>query len=116
VRLDASAQSLERRLAVELGRDPTTDEIAAEIGIDAGEALRDALKTLGHRDRRIIELRYRLGDEQPRTLEELARSFHITRERVRQIESGSLRTLDRILRKNQTVPRDIETPPERSPD
>jgi RNA polymerase primary sigma factor len=50
------------------------------------EALRDALENLSYRERRVLELRYGLGDEIPRTLDEIARTFNVTRERIRQVE------------------------------
>ena len=50
------------------------------------EALRDALENLSYRERRVLELRYGLGDQHPRTLDEVARAFNVTRERIRQIE------------------------------
>ena len=46
-----------------------------------------------YRDRRIIELRYGLGGEQGRTLEQVAKLFGLTRERTRQIEEAALRKL-----------------------
>ena len=51
------------------------------------EALREALETLSYRDRRVLELRYGLGGEHPRTLDEVGRTFNVTRERIRQIEN-----------------------------
>jgi RNA polymerase primary sigma factor len=60
------------------------------------EALREALKNLSYRERRVLELRYGLGDEQPRTLADLASLFDLTIERIRQIENRSLRKL-RVL-------------------
>jgi RNA polymerase primary sigma factor len=59
----------------------------------ASEALRDALNTLGYRERRVLELRYGLGGELPRTLDEVGRTFNVTRERIRQIENRSLKQL-----------------------
>ena len=50
------------------------------------EALRKALENLGYRERRVLELRYGLGGEHPRTLDEVGRTFNVTRERIRQIE------------------------------
>jgi len=47
------------------------------------------------REQRILELRYGLLDDTPRTLEETSHEFGITRERVRQIEK---RALDKLLR------------------
>jgi RNA polymerase sigma factor (sigma-70 family) len=58
-----------------------------------GRALRDLLDQLTYRERRVLELRYGLGGEKPRTLDELGRMFNVTRERIRQIESQSLQKL-----------------------
>jgi RNA polymerase primary sigma factor len=62
-----------------------------------GEAVREALKNLSYRERRVLELRYGLGDEQPRTLVALATVFELTTERVRQIELKSLRKLRALI-------------------
>jgi RNA polymerase primary sigma factor len=62
----------------------------------ANEALRDALETLGYRERRVLELRYGLGDQRPRTLDEVGRTFNVTRERIRQIESHALKKLQNV--------------------
>jgi RNA polymerase primary sigma factor len=55
-----------------------------------GEELQAVLRTLGHRERKVIELRYGLNGEEPMTLEEVGRYFGVTRERVRQIETRTL--------------------------
>jgi RNA polymerase primary sigma factor len=57
------------------------------------EALLKILGSLSPRARRILELRYGLGGQAPMTLEEIGRMFDVTRERVRQIESHSLKML-----------------------
>ena len=57
------------------------------------EALREALENLSYRERRVLELRYGLGGEHPRTLDEVGRTFNVTRERIRQIEAKALRKL-----------------------
>jgi RNA polymerase primary sigma factor len=57
------------------------------------ELLRNILGTLSHRERRVLELRYGLDGEQPRTLDEVGRTFNVTRERIRQIENQSLKKL-----------------------
>jgi RNA polymerase primary sigma factor len=62
----------------------------------AKEALRDALANLGYRERRVIELRYGLAGEHPRTLDEVGRTFNVTRERIRQIETQSLKKLQAL--------------------
>ncbi|MGI9112290.1 MAG: sigma-70 family RNA polymerase sigma factor [Gaiellaceae bacterium] len=70
---------------------PLPDEIADETM--RNEALRSILGTLSHRERRVLELRYGLDGEQPRTLDEVGRTFNVTRERIRQIENQSLKKL-----------------------
>jgi RNA polymerase primary sigma factor len=57
------------------------------------EVMREALKNLSYRERRILELHFGLDDEKPRTLAELASVFNLTLERVRQIEKKALRKL-----------------------
>jgi RNA polymerase primary sigma factor len=69
-------------------------ERAAEILTK--EALREALENLAYRERRVLELRYGLGGEHPRTLAEVGRTCNVTRERVRQIEDESLRKLQAL--------------------
>ena len=149
----------ERRLATELGREPTAAEIAEVTGIGPEEvdsirrsalapislekpvgdedqsefgqfiadeqaespyeravevltnqALRDALESLSYRERRVLELRYGLGDQHPRTLDEVGRTFNVTRERIRQIENQSLRKLQ-TLHEAQQLRQDVETAP-----
>jgi RNA polymerase primary sigma factor len=134
-----------RRLAGELGREPTTAELAVETGMEAREvesiirsaqppvslerpvgeddngelgqsiadeqaespyeraaatltreALRQVLGNLSDRDRRVIELRYGFDGQPPRTLEEIGRTFNLTRERIRQIESQSIKRLQAL--------------------
>jgi RNA polymerase primary sigma factor len=60
------------------------------------EGLDRALGLLTERERKVIELRYGLTGAEPLTLEQIGRDFGITRERVRQIESNSLRKLKRL--------------------
>ncbi|HEY6396411.1 MAG TPA: sigma-70 family RNA polymerase sigma factor [Solirubrobacteraceae bacterium] len=72
------------------------------------EALRDALENLSYRERRVLELRYGLGGEHPCTLDEVGRTFSVTRERIRQIESQSLKKLQN-LREAQQLRDDVET-------
>jgi len=62
------------------------------------KAIRDAdleriLDRLPWRERRVLELRYGLSEEDPRTLEEIGREVGVTRERVRQIEAKTLAML-----------------------
>jgi len=55
------------------------------------ERLQKILDKLDEREKRIITLRFGLDAHSPHTLEEVAQQFRITRERVRQIESSTLK-------------------------
>jgi RNA polymerase primary sigma factor len=57
------------------------------------ETLGRALSTLPARERGVIAMRYGLDGEEPQTLEEVGRAFGVTRERIRQIETHTLRKL-----------------------
>jgi RNA polymerase primary sigma factor len=59
------------------------------------------LKTLSHREERLIRLRYGLDDGQSRTLEEVGREFNVTRERIRQIEMKAIKKLKHPSRRKQ---------------
>jgi RNA polymerase primary sigma factor len=133
---------VQRQLLQDMGREPSPEEIAAEMGTtpqkvreilrisqepvsletpvgDEGnsqlsdfiededatvpleavsaimqkEELNQVLSTLAHRERKVIELRFGLVGEHPRTLEEVSQQFGITRERIRQIEAKTLAKL-----------------------
>jgi RNA polymerase sigma-32 factor len=70
------------------------------------KALTEALSVLNDRERRIFEAR-RLADE-PITLEELADEFHVSRERVRQIEVRAFEKVQKAVRNRVAA---METPP-----
>jgi RNA polymerase primary sigma factor len=102
---------------LKLGQEPVSLE--APVGSEEGDAslgdfisdaagdrpheivsnrIRDAdlarvLQALPWRERRVIELRYGLGAEEPMTLEDIGLEVGVTRERVRQIESKTLAML-----------------------
>ena len=131
-----------RQLVQELGREPTTEEIAArmeilpervreirkisqdpvsletpigeeedshlgdfiqdeQVAVPADQAtftllheqLMETLETLTDREQKVLRLRFGLDDGRPRTLEEVGKVFHVTRERIRQIEAKALRKL-----------------------
>lgn len=133
---------VQKALAQKLGRDPSPEEIAREMGIEvekveemlkissepvsleqpigeeedstvgdfvpdekspdpveyaARKMLREDIKKLleglSERERKVIELRYGLIDDQQRTLEEVGQEFGVTRERIRQIESKAIKKL-----------------------
>jgi RNA polymerase primary sigma factor len=68
-------------------------------------ALSKCLAALSYRERRVLELRYGLNGEQPCTLDEVGRTFQVTRERIRQIENQGLKKL-RALADSQKL-RDV---------
>ena len=127
------------RLLQELGREPTSEEIAEQMAIPvervreiikvsqkpvsletpigegddgclgdfvedheavvpADAAQRHLLKeqvevvldSLTERERQVLQLRFGLGDGRSRTLEEVGKELHVTRERIRQIEAKAL--------------------------
>jgi len=133
---------VQRQLLQDMGREPTPEEIATEMGttpakvreilkisqepvsletpigeeedsqlgdfiededatmpveavseIMQKEELNNVLNTLTHRERKVIELRFGLKGEHPRTLEEVGQKFGVTRERIRQIEAKTLAKL-----------------------
>jgi RNA polymerase primary sigma factor len=143
----AAIERVRGELSVQNGKEPTVEEIAAVLGVDAEEtqslrvvsrhpvslheplggdgerALEDflddpgatnpgsmvdqhllrerigeVLRSLTPREREVIELRFGLRDGHPRTLEEVARAYGITRERIRQIEARGLLKLRQPLR------------------
>src|SRR4051794_21609501 len=76
------------------------DEVAEEELRKA--ALRRVLGSLSPRERRVLELRYGLDGQHPCTLDEVGRTFNVTRERIRQIENQSLKKL-RALAEAQSL-------------
>jgi RNA polymerase primary sigma factor len=133
---------IQRQLLQDIGREPTAEEIAAEMGISSGrvreiqkaaqepvsletpigdeddselgdfiedleadqplevvarkirrEDLLRVLETLSLRERKVLELRFGLKGEHPRTLEEVGDRFGVTRERIRQVEAKTLNRL-----------------------
>ena len=57
------------------------------------ETLLSVLNSLTPREEKVLRLRYGVDDGRPRTLEEVGKEFHVTRERIRQIEAKALRKL-----------------------
>ena len=71
--------------------EPLPEEVA-EVELRKA-TLGRVLQTLSARERRVLELRYGLNGEHPRTLDEVGKTFNVTRERIRQIENQSLKKL-----------------------
>jgi RNA polymerase primary sigma factor len=105
MRMAQQPLSLEKPVGDE--QDSALADLIEDVGSEspfeiASEAMRRenvtrVLACLPPRERGVIEMRYGISGGRPRTLEEVGRAFDITRERVRQIES-------RTLKKLQTLP------------
>jgi RNA polymerase primary sigma factor len=65
------------------------------------DRMSDVLCSLTERERQVLELRFGLGDGNPRTLEEVGQQFRVTRERIRQIEAKALRKMRHPTRLKQ---------------
>ena len=65
------------------------------------QQLYNVLKELNDREQRVLVLRFGLEDGRSRTLEEVGVEFHVTRERIRQIEAKALRKLRHPSRSRQ---------------
>jgi RNA polymerase primary sigma factor len=138
------------QMTEELGREPTDEELADEIGLSTSkitalksaalrpasldepiqdgesfqysdivsdeesdnpfETLRDkdlleeideVLETLDHRERVIINMRFGLDGQDPKTLEEIGVNLGVTRERIRQLQNGALTRLRGALRRRE---------------
>jgi RNA polymerase primary sigma factor len=70
------------------------DTVLAELL--RGVELQAALGSLNERMRHVLELRFGLNGEHPKTLEEVGSELGVTRERVRQLESRALRELQAV--------------------
>jgi len=81
------------------------EEIRESERIGGNDAeVRRLLGLLNKRDAEIMRLRYGLHGRKPHILEEIAKKYGLTRERVRQIESGALRKFWRDKRRKKLVP------------
>jgi RNA polymerase primary sigma factor len=92
---------ISRQLVQQLGREPTSAEIAkqmvspaeAVINVSLKERTAHVLHTLTPREEKIMKMRFGLEDGSEHTLEEVGLEFAVTRERIRQIEAKALRKL-----------------------
>jgi RNA polymerase primary sigma factor len=67
------------------------------------ERMSEVLRSLAPREREVLELRFGLSDGHPRTLDEVAKVYGITRERIRQIEARGLLKLRQPGRSQRLV-------------
>ncbi|MDA7921419.1 RNA polymerase sigma factor RpoD/SigA [Verrucomicrobiales bacterium] len=63
--------------------------------------LDDLLEVLDERERKIVDARFGLGGQKPKTLEEVGQEFGVTRERIRQLQNIALKKLRRALQKKE---------------
>jgi RNA polymerase primary sigma factor len=70
---------------------PAPPDIASHLALK--ELVEEMLEQLTERERAVLSLRYGLVDGQGRTLSEVGHTFHVTRERIRQIEARALEKL-----------------------
>ncbi|MHB8085825.1 MAG: sigma-70 family RNA polymerase sigma factor [Dehalococcoidia bacterium] len=80
---------------------PAPDEEAAQSMLR--QQFRDILSSLSDRERKIIEMRYGLDNEQGLTLKEVGHEFGLTRERIRQIEKEALAKLRHPSRSRKLI-------------
>lgn len=67
--------------------------ISAVIDHDVRQQATDALKTLSPVEEKAIRMRFGIGCDREYSLEQIAREFGVSRERIRQIESNGMRKL-----------------------
>jgi RNA polymerase sigma factor (sigma-70 family) len=84
-------EALSRREAQSRLAGPSPFAVAASG--ELREAVRKALKSLSHREREIVKLRYGLGDGHSYTLKEVGQMFKVSAERIRGIEAKAIRKL-----------------------
>jgi RNA polymerase primary sigma factor len=67
--------------------------LGAFIGVNLGSQTEEVLSSLTEREKKVLRLRFGIGDGVDHTLEEVGQQFDVTRERIRQIEAKALRKL-----------------------
>jgi RNA polymerase primary sigma factor len=67
--------------------------VEAVIGMNLGSQTQEVLDSLTEREKKVLRLRFGIGDGRDHTLEEVGQQFDVTRERIRQIEAKALRKL-----------------------
>lgn len=82
---------------VDLVKDENAMEPFDEASLNMrSEGVKRVLESLSERERQVLTMRYGLGGLNPRTLEECGEAFGVTRERVRQIETSTLRKIKNL--------------------
>jgi RNA polymerase primary sigma factor len=78
--------------------------VESVIGNNLKDQTGNVLKSLTPREELVLRMRFGVGDGSEHTLEEVGRSFNVTRERIRQIESKALRKLRHPSRASRLKP------------
>jgi len=73
----------------------------AAISMNLAEQTRKCLATLTPREEKVLRMRFGIGEKADHTLEEIGKDFHVTRERIRQIEAKALRKLRHPTRRRR---------------
>ncbi len=84
-----------------------TQQMSQETQFHTGWRREEVLQwvgTLKETERKVIHMRFGLDGDEPQTLEEIGKSFGLTRERVRQIEAVALRKLRAIFEERAIAP------------
>jgi RNA polymerase primary sigma factor len=84
------AETQDRRLVDALPDPSASAPDEGCLATNLSDEVRRALSGLTPREERVLRLRFGIGDDTPRTLEEIGRVFGVTRERIRQIEAKAL--------------------------
>lgn len=100
---ESSDQSLLE--SIEDDRTPQPMELIHEALV--ADRVSSWLDLLDENERKILTLRFGIGDYTPRTLEVIGRKFGVTRERVRQIEEKALSKLREIAGRSESTAADL---------
>lgn len=82
-------------VADSISDEKTLDPFVSAFNATLRELLRQVMCSLSQREQTVLQLRYGLNGEQPKTLEETGKILGITRERVRQIQEQALEKIRR---------------------
>jgi RNA polymerase primary sigma factor len=88
----------ERQLSDFVEDRSAVDPLEATIQKRLGERTRKVLESLSPREEKVLRMRIGIGESSDHTLEEVGQTFHVTRERIRQIQAKALRKLQQPQR------------------
>ena len=86
-------QTKESRLDDIIADSNAVSPFEALISTNLQDRMANALNSLSSREQLVLRMRFGVGEGSECTLEEVGRSFNLTRERIRQIESKALQKL-----------------------